>query len=224
VDSSVNGFGILQYDRYWVIQYHRIVTVDTTVAPPETTVTYRLDSLAPPPRLVQGQTFETQKDAPWNVKRYVYLRKAGSAYPLRRMSGFSVFLPTTTDAPNISMISLSYQGYTDTFRLGGQQNRKGIYNLRDRDSLYAVIKNTPLGLRINTGKPSLGGDRFYYFARLDTQRILLGKDTTGLTASVVFPNAGLKYLLIEVIPQSNLFYPQREYAIAVWSMPIRVKD
>lgn len=227
VDSSNSGKGILRCDKYWVIKYRPDSTIDTTVIPYDTTITWRLDAQAPAPEVHEGQTFEFEKDLSWLVNRYVYLRKENTqpVYRLRRLSGSSLYLPSTTDAPNIRLISFAYQGVTDTFRLGATNNNRGINNLFDRDSLYSVRKGEPLNLRVQAAEvPKLKGDRYWFFARIENQRVALGADTLGVSAALTFANAGLQHLLIEAVPQSNLFYPGNDFAITVWSLPIRVKE
>ena len=86
-------------------------------------------------------------------------------YHLRRLSGSSLYLPSTTDAPNIRLISLTYQGFTDTFRLGATSNNHGINNLYDRDSAYRVRKGEPFNLRVQAAEvPKLKGDSYSVFS------------------------------------------------------------
>ena len=222
-DSTLNGFAEIDYDQYWVIYYRRKVTG----TPPDTSVEWVLDDSAPSPRLVTGAVGSAQKDAPWNVLRYVFLRKdtMSSAYHLRRMSGFGLFLPSTSDAPSILSIALTYQGRPDTFRLGARLDHHGIYNLRDKDSLYSVSVGQPLLVYVNIDKTKLKkGDALYYFAWVDGQRVLLARDSLPITSSITFAEPGLKHLTLEVVPQSNLLYPGSAYSAAIWSMPIRVKE
>jgi hypothetical protein len=227
VDSSNSGKGILRCDKYWVIRYRPDSIIDTTVSPYDTTITWRLDAQAPVPEVHEGQTFEFEKDISWLVKRHLYLRKENTkpVYHLRRLSGSSLYLPSTTDAPSIRLIALTYQGITDTFRLGATSNNHGINNLYDRDSLYSVRRGEPLNLRVQASEsPKLKGDRYWFFARTENQRRWLGSDTLGVSAALTFANAGLQHLLVEAVPQSNLFYPGNDFAITVWSLPIRVKE
>lgn len=223
-DSAMNRFSTTQFDEYWVIKYHAIANVDTTVTPPETTWTYKLDSLAPPPRLVTGETKEEQKDVPMKVRRYVYLRKIAGAYQFRRMSGYAVYIPTTSDAPSISFISLRYQGKVDTFRLNAQLSQKGIYNLRDRDSLYSVKAGESVQVRVQTSKPGLRNDQYYYILRIGGTRTAVVRDSLPATLTAVFPQPGIRHLVVEVIPQSNLFYPASDFRATVWSLPVLVKE
>jgi hypothetical protein len=226
VDSTNTGIGILQCDRYWVIKYRPDTTVDTTVHPPLTTVTWRLDSLAPAPQFHEGATFEFEKPMTWLVDRYVYLRKENTKplYHVRRMSGFSLYLPNTTDAPSLRYLALTYQGNTDTFKLNATANLHGIYNLYDPDSAYTVRKGEVVNLMVQADKPNLKGDKYYFIARIENQRVLLGTDTASATKPITFSTSGLHHLLVEVVPQSNLLYPRQDFAFTVWSLPIRVKD
>jgi hypothetical protein len=227
VDSSNSGKGILRCDKYWVIKYRPDSTIDTAVHPYDTTITWRLDAQAPTPEVHEGQSFEFEKDLSWLANRYVYLRKVNTqpVYRLRRLSGSSLYLPNTTDAPNIRLISLAYQGVTDTFRLGATNDNHGINNLYDRDSLYSVRKGEPFDLLVRASEvPKLKGDRYWFFARIENQRILLGTDTLVAFKALSFASPGLQHLLVEAVPQSNLFYPGNDFAITVWSLPIRVKE
>jgi hypothetical protein len=225
VDSSVNGIAIARFDEYWVIYYRPDTTIDTTAAPPETTIAYKLDSRAPPPRLVQEGVVEKQKPAHPRTSRYVYLRKEGAEYRLQRMSGFSLYLPKPEDAPAIRNIMLTYQGRADTFKLSAQEKLLGIYNLRQKDSLFNVRKGEPLLVFIKNDAPKLDGDLYYFLARIDGQRTALGKGTA-MTApdTVVFTQPGIHHLILEVIPQSSLFYPRLALSVAAWSLPIRVTE
>ena len=54
--------------------------------------------------------------------------------------------------------------------------------------------------------------------------MLLGTDTIAVSRALTFANAGLQHLLVEAVPQSNLFYPGNDFAITVWSLPIRVEE
>ena len=226
VDSTNTGIGVLQCDRYWVIKYRPDTTVDTTAHPPVTTVTWRLDSLAPAPQLHEGTVFEFEKPMTWLVNRYVYLRKENTKplYHVRRMSGYSLYLPNTTDAPSLSYLALTYQGSTDTFKLSANVKLHGIYNLYDPDSAYTVRKGEVVNLRALAVKPTLKGDKYYFLARIEGQRVMLGADTVGVSKPITFNSSGLHHLVVEVVPQSNLYYPGREFAFTVWSLPIRVKD
>jgi hypothetical protein len=226
VDSTYTGFGTLRCDRYWVIKYRPDTTVDTTALPWDTTVTWRLDGGARAPVLHQDSTFEFEKGMTWLVNRYLYLRKENTKplYHLRRMSGFSLYLPNTTDAPSLRYLALTYQGIADTFKLNADSTLHGVNNLRSPDSAYTVRKGEVVNLMLQTDKPKLKGDKFYYIARLENQRVLLGTDTLTVSKPITFANAGLHHLLVEIVPQSNLFYPGSEFAVTIWSLPIRVKD
>lgn len=226
IDSTNAGFATLQCDRYWVVKYRPDTTVDTTAHPPLTTVTWRLDSLAPAPVLHRDTVREFEKGMTWLVNRYLYLRKENTKplYHLRRMSGFSLYLPNTTDAPSLRFLALTYQGKTDTFRLNATADHHGIYNLYDQDSAYTVRKGEAVNLQASTDKPTLKGDKYYFIARIEGQRVLLGADTLGASKPITFTTSGLHHLLVEVVPQSNLFYPGRDFAFTVWSLPIQVKD
>jgi hypothetical protein len=214
IDSSATGFCMTSYNEYWLLRYKP----DTSVVGPETTITYKLISQ----QLVAADT-QAQKPAPWKATRYLYLRKDGADYSLTRMSGFSLYAPNTTNAPALRYIALTYQGMTDTFLLSARANRKGIYNLRHKDSLYTVQTGEPLTVLVKTDKPKLKGDMFYFIARIDTLRTILGKDTLGATRNVSFSSPGIKHLVIEVIPQSNIFYPASDFTATIWSLPILVK-
>jgi len=226
IDSTNTGFATLQCDRYWVVKYRPDTTVDTTAHPPLTTVTWRLDSLAPAPQFHEGTTFEFEKPMTWLVSRYVFLRKENTKplYHVRRMSGFSLYLPNTTDAPSLRFLALTYQGTTDTFLLNATATHHGIYNLYDPDSAYTVRKGEAVNLMASADKPALKGDKYYFLARVEGQRVLLGTDTLGASKPITFTTSGLHHLLVEVVPQSNVFYPGQGFAFTVWSLPIRVKD
>ncbi len=226
IDSTNAGFATLQCDRYWVVKYRPDTTVDTTAHPPLTTVTWRLDSLAPAPVLHRDTVREFEKGMTWLVNRYLYLRKENTKplYHLRRMSGFSLYLPNTTDAPSLRFLALTYQGKTDTFRLNATADHHGVYNLYDPDSAYTVRKGEVVNLQASADKPTLKGDKYYFIARIEGQRVLLGADTLGASKPITFTTSGLHHLLVEVVPQSNLFYPGRDFAFTVWSLPIQVKD
>jgi len=103
-------------------------------------------------------------------------------------------------------------------------DRHGINNLYDPDSFYTVRKGEVVNLMVQTDKPTLKGDKFYYIARIENQRVLLGADTVLAAKPITFASAGIHHLLVEVVPQSNLYYPGRPFAMTVWSLPIRVKD
>ena len=222
IDSSLTGFCAMRFDQYWIVRYKPDTTIDTTVAPPETTINYsmlRVDTLT------LGAPTELQKEAPSYAKRYVYLRKHGASYEFRRMSGFSLYLPTTSDAPTISYVALAYQGVTDTFLLNAQANHRGIYNLRDRDSLYRVRRGESLQVFVKTGTPSKAGDLYYYVVRIDANRYYLGRgDAMTAPRAIAFPDVGTKHLVVEVIPQSNLLYPASKFTAAIWSLPVQVTE
>ena len=220
IDSAASSYGLTSIRDYWVVKYHP----ESTVTPAETTVVYKLDSLAPPPRLVAEST-QMQKVVPLQTWRYLYLRKHGADYHLRRMTGFSLYLPSTIDAPSLKWLSLGYRGAVDTFKLYAQANHLGIYNLLDCDSLYTVKRGESLALFISNDAPTLAGDQYYFLARINGRRILLDKGTVmGATRNVAFDQVGLNHLVLEVIPQSNLLYPGRDFAVAIWSLPIRVTE
>jgi hypothetical protein len=219
-DSSATDFCILSLDEYWVVKYRPDTTVDTTAAPPETTITWRANTGA----LISGPT-EFQKNVPSMAKRYLHLRKTGPDYELRRLSGYGLYLPTTSDAPVVRYLILNYQGSTDTFRLGAQMDHvHGIYNLRDKDSLYEVRTGESLSVQVVTDAPSLAGDQYYFLARVDGRRSYLARGT-GMTGfrRVAFTTTGVRHLTVEVIPQSNLLYPDESFTATIWSLPVRVR-
>jgi hypothetical protein len=222
IDSSLNGLNVTQFDAYWVVHYKPDTLIDTTASPPETTINYSMKNID---TVALSTPTELQKEAPTYAKRYVYLRKQGATYDFRRMSGFSMYLPTTSDAPSISYVALSYQGVTDTFRLNAQANHRGVYNLRDRDSLYRVRKGESLQVFVKTGTPSKAGDLYYYLARAGGSRFYMARgDAMTAPRAIAFSEAGLKHLFVEVIPQSNLLYPGSKFTAAIWSLPVEVTE
>lgn len=225
-DSTNVGIGVLQCDRYWVIKYRPDTTVDTLAHPPLMAITWRLDSLAPRPVLHQDTVAEFEKPMTWLVDRYLDLRKENTKplYDLRRMTGYSLYLPNTTDAPNVLFLALTNQGNADTFRLSATANLHGVYNLYEPDSAYTVRKGEPVNLTVQTDKPNLTGDKYYFLARIEGQRVLLGTDTVSASNPITFNTVGLQHLLVEVVPQSNLLYPRTDFAFTVWSLPVRVTD
>jgi hypothetical protein len=212
-DSAANSFADLAFDQYYVVTYRPSLKTDSGAS-------YTLDTV----RLVKS-SLQLQKDVPLKSARQLFLKKTGSAYDLRRMSGFGVYLPSTTNAPAVRWISLARGGETDTYRLNVEGNYKGIYSLCNVDSLPTVKVGESLGVYVDVDAPAQAGDQYYFIDRADGQRSLLSEGTA-MTApgSVAFSQTGIQQLVIEVIPQSNLLYPASPFTATIWSLPLRVTN
>ncbi|MEO0107594.1 MAG: hypothetical protein ABIK62_00240, partial [candidate division WOR-3 bacterium] len=220
-DSALNSFAVVSFDRYLVLKYR----ADTTISPKaETTIVYRLDSLAPPPYEVR-RTTEMQKNIRLRAVRHLLLQKQGSSFSLQRMTGFCCLLPNSDSAPVLRSLVLTHEAGTDTITLMPGPKNLGIYRLMHRDSLLVVRRGSSLGITVTVEPPELPQDQYYFLARVENQRLVLARGTSMSEPTYVqFPRAGLKALTIEVIPQSNLFYPAQSFTTSIWSLPVRVVE
>ena len=228
-DSTRNCIGVLRYDSLWTIKFYPVTTVDTTVTPPETIITYHVASIT-------KTGFATTREEQDTIQHFTIMRKlelkkdsTTTAYHLKSLTGFGTYIPNTTDAPIISYVILTKpNGLVDTIRYSPLTDGRGIYNLKHKDSLYSVAINEAIGVRVVTSTPSdTLTDRNYFFLSCGIPYVASKYNITTSakmgSGQAIFAQAGLGQIYIEVIPASTLFYPYRQWKSSAWAIPIRVK-
>jgi hypothetical protein len=222
-DTSENCIAKLRYNRLWIVHF-QVSAIDTTVSPWDSTwrVSSINDSLCTD-TLVAEDTFH------FTAMRKLELKKDSSAtsYRMKYITGFTLYVPNSTDAPAVSNVVLSQLTRIDTFYSGARQDKKGIYNPKLKDSLYTIAKDESITVTINTSTPSdTASDRNYFFVSCGTPYIsakynITSSPTKGI-GKVAFSTSGIHHLYIEVIPASALFYPNAQRKSTTWSIPILV--
>lgn len=215
-DSS-NCITSLHYDSIWTITFNP----DTQIILPDTIITYRVSSVTK----TYFDAMQSENHFDYQTIRYLELKKdsAELIYRFKYMSGFGAYLPDNTTAPVISNIILTKQtGQCDTFRYGTRTDRKGLLNLVNKDSLYALENNQSVNLQVTL----TGSDQYYVFISTGTPQTsnkqLLTVTSNIANTSLNFTQNGIHHLYVEVIPGSALFYPDNPWKTTIWALPVRI--
>jgi len=224
-DSTVNCIGVLQFDTTWTVKFYPDTTIDTTQAPPETIITYKVDTIY---KTGFSSTQEEQDTYSFATMRKLELKKeiGQLKYNLKYLTGFGMYVPNTTVAPTISYIILTKPGRSDTFRYSPRTDGKGIYNLKHKDSVYTLAPNESVNVHVVIPTST---DSNYFFVGLGNPFItnkshISTSGHSGVT-QIAFANQGLAHLFVEVIPASAIFYPYTaQWKSATWAIPIRIKQ
>jgi hypothetical protein len=152
---------------------------------------------------------------------------AATVYRLKYLTGFGTYVPNTTLAPTISYIVLSKPGRSDTFRYSPRTDRKGLYNLNNKDSLYSLAVNESVTVYILTTTPTDTLTDWNYFFVSCASPFVSQKTNVTVSArtgrgNIAFSQAGLGHIYVEVFPASTLFYPYTEWTSTYWALPVRV--
>lgn len=220
-DSCENCLAYLRFNRLWVVKF-QIAGIDSSIVPWDTTwrVSSITDSILPDTQALSNQYGLT-------VMRKMELKKESFEYLMKSITGFTRYIPNSTDAPAISNVVLSRLNRVDTFYSGARMDKKGIYNPRLLDSLYTVAKDESITVKITTSTPSdTATDRNYFFVSCGMPYVTSKQNVSvshklGM-GKIAFSTAGINHLYIEVIPASALFYPYRQWKSTTWAIPIRV--
>ncbi|MCX7757809.1 MAG: hypothetical protein N2166_05825 [candidate division WOR-3 bacterium] len=220
--DSADCIAIVGVDSVWRIRFTPDTAIDTTVTPPETTISYYVTSIS--------KNYYSAREAEWHfgykARRYLELRKENGAprYYMRYLTGFGTYLPDNSLAPTISNIILKkISGETDTFRYRPTHNRRGIMNLFKLDSLYTVNQGDSVELKITLS----GSDSYLVYISWGrsqlTSKYFLPVSNNVATKKISFSELGLNHLYIEVLGLSGLAYPTRAFwPKTVWALPVRV--
>jgi hypothetical protein len=222
-DSTRNCIGVLQYDSVWTVKF-QVASVDTTVTPWDTT--WRVSSIT---KTGFSATQEEQNIYHFTAMRKLELKKdsAVTKYRMKNLTGFGLYIPNSLVAPTISNIILTRPGHSDTFYYGARLDHKGIYNLKNKDSLYTIAVGESITVKVNTTTPTdTATDQNYFFVSCGIPYVSAKYNITRGAkigqGKVAFTRPGLDQLYIEVIPASTLFYPYSQWKSATWAIPIRV--
>lgn len=218
-DSSLVARVSFEYDSLWVVGFRP----DTQISgsPPETTIIYR-----PSYTELRGFDVPRQKQFAWTSMRKLFLTKdtakAKISYTLKKLTGFAVYIPTSTEAPSINRVIFSKPGGVDTVFYLPRQDGRGLYNLKTPQSLYTVTVGEQVTLAVTTTTPadtSVDKNRFFLVA---------GGRTRDITANArrgegtfAFQDTGYQHVYVRVLPLSNLLYPKAAFKGTVWAIPVR---
>lgn len=222
--DSADCIAVVGIDSVWRIRFAPDTMIDTTVTPPETTISYYATSIS--------KSYYSPREAEWHfgykARRYIELRKENGAtrYFMGYLTGFGSYLPDNSLAPTISNIILKKStGETDTFRYTPTRNRRGIMNLFKIDSLYTVLQGDSVELKITLS----GTDNYLVYVSYGRSQLSpkysLTVSNNVATTKISLSELGLNHLYIEVLGLSGLAYPMRAlWPKTVWALPIKVID
>ncbi len=222
-DTTENCLAGLKYNHLWVVQFY-VSGIDSSISPWDTT--WRVSSITDSV-FTDTQAFNIQYH--YTTMRKMELKKdtISKSYCVNNLTGYTLYIPNSTDAPAISNVVLSKLTGVDTFFSGARMDKKGIYNPKSLDSLYTIAKNESITVKITASTPTdTTTDRNYFFVSCGTPYItnkinITSTPNLGL-GKVAFTSTGIHHLYIEVIPASALFYPNASRKATVWTIPIRV--
>jgi hypothetical protein len=227
LDSTINCLGVLRYDSLWTVKFYP--DTEIIVSPPETIITFKVDTIYK----TGYSTIQEEENhyAFTNMRKLELKKQNGTAiYDLKYMTGFGTYIPTSTEAPTISYVILSKPGKVDTFRYSPRIDGKGIYNLKDKDSLYTLAPNESVNVYVITSTPTdTLSNRNYFFVGLGNPFVTAKSHITAQArrgeARIAFSSVGVAHLYVEVIPASAIYYPySNQWQAAIWAIPIRVKE
>lgn len=219
-DSATSSLARFGYDSLWVVAFRPDTTIDTMVAPPETTIIWLVSRTElrgfPEPQ-------QAEKSLSWSSMRKLFLPRIEGEYELAKTTGFAVYVPGSEDAPSISRVIFSRPGRVDTVFYAPRNDNRGLYNLRPLDSLYTIEAGEQVEISVATSTPA--------DTVTDKNRFLLGaaglrRDITANArlgaGSFSFIETGIHHVYVEAAPVSNLLYPGTDYVGTVWAVPVRV--
>ncbi|OYD16558.1 hypothetical protein CH330_02475 [candidate division WOR-3 bacterium JGI_Cruoil_03_51_56] len=215
-DSMENCLAHFDYDSLWVVGFRPDTTIDTSVCPPETIIVQKvsyteLRGFGSPQRVTKSYN--------WSAFRKLFLSKDTSGYALTKATGFAVHVPSAEDAPEIFRVVLSRPGRSDTFFYSPREDGSGIYNLRPIDSLYAIEPDEEVQLEVEIKSSS---DTSLFFVGIMGTKTEITVGPRRGEGTVAFAEVGYHHIYIEVLPLSNVFYPDADYTGIIWAIPVRV--
>ncbi len=223
-DTMAACQAVFEYDSLWVVGFRPDTQVSGT--PPETTITFQpsyteLRSFDPPATVTKAYG--------WAATRKLFLQRDTmpdtTYYQLTRTTGASVFVPTSADAPGITRVVLTRPGQADTFFYTARVDGRGLFNLRSTDSLYQVRRGEEIGIAVATSTPAdTGVDKNRFFVGVEGAKTDITAGARAGAGTLSFGTTGYQHIYVEVLPLSNLAYPDADYAGTVWAIPVQVKE
>ncbi|MEO0079094.1 MAG: hypothetical protein ABIK44_00230 [candidate division WOR-3 bacterium] len=225
-DSMSDCRVTFEFDSLWVVGYRPDTTIDTTRTPPETTIVYRVTWTE---KRGFANPVTATKTYSWSAMRKLFLRldttSQKRSYRLCKTTGVAISTPTSEQAPAITRLIMSKPGADDTFFYAPRADGRGLYNLRPLDSLYTLHTNEAVTVTVITKTPddTTAEKNRFFLTLLGTKSDITTNAKTG-QAQVAFGPAdtGYHHIYIEVLPSSNLLYPNADYLSTVWALPVRV--
>lgn len=216
----------LEFDTLWVIAFRPDTIIDTTRTPPETTVVYRVSS-------VEKRGFSTPSQAvksfAWLTTRWLFLRRVRQTnnfkYTLTKISGAYALIPSAEDAPQISRVILSKPGRVDTIYFSPRSDGRGLTNLKSLESLYLIRAGEEIGVTISTTTPQdtvADRNRFFITTGGRSRDVTIGPRTGQGTVRFTSTDTGYQHIFIEVLPVSNILYPNSNFTATIWAIPVLV--
>ncbi len=218
-DSTRNCIAALRFDSLWTVKF-RIDTILTNVTPWETI--WELDTF-----YKRGFAYpeEEEKKYHFTTVRKLELRKEKfqTVYKLKYLTGFTMYLPSSAEAPKVKFVAFIRPERSDTFYAFSSSGRLGVMNLKLKDSIFRISKNELVNVKILADSSA---DNNYFFMSYGLPNVsskynITKSSGTGQT-TVSFSSEGLKHLYFEVIPGSNLYYPSSLWKSTTWAIPINV--
>jgi len=196
-DSTRHTIAIFKYDSLWQIRFRDSVTIETIM---------KTGYLSPQ---------EEEKIYPLVGKREIHLKKEGSDYKLKKLSGF-YFSHIKDSSPNIELITLTQEGRSALIK--PEDLRKPI----PLDSLPSFSADRGIVINISCEAPSdTINCRYFGLLFKEGERQFLGEGYN-FSKEIIFNQEGKQSLFIEVIPSTNIFYPDRSYYYTILAIPISI--
>lgn len=212
-----------EYDSLWVVGFRPETIVDTTRTPPETTINQR-------PSHTELRGYETPqraaKEFVWSVSRRMYLPKSGGVYTLRKTTGFRATMPDAENSPNSTWLAMLRPGRSDTFHYRPRPNGSSVNNLWPIDSLFEVRTGEQFTVVTTASTPAdtvADKNRFYVIMSGRRTDITIAARRGEGAVSFAAGDTGIQHIFVEIIPWSNLLYPDADFSGMLWSIPVRVQ-
>ncbi len=225
-DSMGSCVAHFEYDSLWVVGFRPDTTIDTMVTPPETTIVQKVSYTE-----VRGfgTSQQAAKDFSWSAMRKLFLQRDTLPdtfyYELTKATGFAVYIPEAEEAPSISRVILSKPARVDTFFYSPRKDGRGIYNLWPMDELYTLEPGEEIGVAVTTTTPTdTTMDKNLFFVGIEGTKTEITANARRGEGAISFENAGYHHIYVEVLPLSNVLYPDASYAGAIWAIPVRVES
>ncbi len=225
--DSMSGCRLqVEYDTLWVVGFRPDTIVDTTKSPPETTIVQRVSYVE---RRGFSEIQQAVKSYNWGSRRWLFLRRDTLPetlyYSLIKISGGYVRIPNAEGSPQISRVIFSKPGQVDTIFYSPRSDGKGLTNLRSVDSLYLVRVGEEITVSVVTSTPQdtvADKNRFFVMISQKKQDITIGAKEGKGVCRFSAADTGYQHIYIEVLPATNLLYPDAPYNGTVWMIPVRV--
>ncbi len=216
----------LEFDTIWVVGFRPDTLIDTTKTPAETTIVQRVSYVGKRGFSVLQQAV---KNYGWEFYRWIFLRRDTlpdtNYYTVVKISGGYTQIPTAEESPRISRVILNKPGRADTIFYAPRADGRGLTNLKPIDSLYQIRAGEEVSIVVNTATPQdtvADKNRIFLTVVGRTVDITTGAQSGSGVLRFSSSDTGYQHIFIEVLPVSNLLYPNSAFTGTIWAIPVRV--